>query len=190
MVEHNEADTRLLQWLADIFWTTPRRPLIEAFDPAWRRLDWQSALGGQGSGVCADVARVIAGLDEAAYRAIAVDYTALFCGSRRDAPFPYESIYRSAQRLLMQDAAVLAKRLYAESGFVPDLSQSNEPADHISLELRFVAFLWEEGRPAEARAFLAEHLVPWLPTFAAEVRQQADTEFFATVVGLLDSLER
>lgn len=145
--------------------------------------------------------KIIKGMDATAVKAVAVDYTNLFCGFRNDAPFPYESIYRGEQRLLMQKPYSEVKAAYEEGGYEPKQEGGNELADHITFELQYLSFLL--GKAAEALEnededkaiyyldqkdfFLDEHMQRWIPVFCKEIKEQSDTEFFRTTSALTES---
>jgi TorA maturation chaperone TorD len=183
---------KLTLWLADIYWTTPRLELIHAIKSLQDEQNDESE-----STICqsiAELSRSIDTLSQEALSMIAVDYTSLFCGTgaNEEAPFPYESIYLGEQRLLMQSPCGNVNRIYVANNYQPNQSISNEPADHISFELGYVAYLLDNACAAMRRSqkrraheflaqknlFMQQHLQRWLPRFCEEVRQQAATEFF------------
>lgn len=139
---------------------------------------------------------------------LAVDYAQTFLGigsADGNAAHPYESVYTSEDRLIMQDAhETMAQLLRAHglgrrrTGFaVGDavakaLADSTEPADSVAIELEFMAHLIEEGYAAlkdgnaetlcasvaEQRAFLNEHMLNWMPEFCEDVQKRAKTGFY------------
>lgn len=132
-----------------------------------------------------------------AVKELAVDYARVFLGagiSDGRAAFPYESVYTSPERLIMQDARDQVAALYRERG-LGVAEGSNEPEDHLAFELEFMAYLCrkgrlavQEGREAEAdalvagqRAFIEAHLLNWIPAFCADVEQYAETDFYRAV---------
>ena len=95
---------------------------------------------------------------------LAVDYVRAFIGSGNDgfsAAYPYESVYTSPKRLMMQDARDEVLVLYRAFGL--DKQESwKEGEDHIALELEFEQILCQgvrgrrRGRVPEAAAVAAQ----------------------------------
>ncbi|MBO2518407.1 MAG: molecular chaperone TorD family protein [Firmicutes bacterium] len=120
------------------------------------------------------------------------DYIRLFVGGGRHilAP-PWESVYVSSEPLLLQRETLEVRNWYARYGLVAE-KKGQEPDDHVGLELEFVAHLaglalealerGEQTRFQEAmdaqRAFLKEHVLRWVPTWATHVAQHAQTDFY------------
>ena len=133
---------------------------------------------------------------------LAVDYSKSFLGSGIDAysaAYPFESVYTSEKRLLMQDARDEVKAIYRANGL--DKSESwTVGEDHIAVELEFMRIL--NGRAASAlragnmdkaltvlntqKNFLHDHIAIWAPVFTADVRKFASTLFYE---GLADLTE-
>ncbi len=65
-------------------------------------------------------------------------YTRLFC-LNEDVPIA-ESYYTSTDKLMMQDSRDQVLKMYKENGFEYQL-ESNEPDDHIGIELLFLSYL-------------------------------------------------
>jgi anaerobic sulfite reductase subunit A len=131
---------------------------------------------------------------------LAVDYARIFLGAgiaSGAVAYPYESVYTSPERLVMQDARDKVVAAYRTSGL--DKSDAlSVPEDHIALEMEFMAHLCAETRHALAAAeservasaltrqseFLARHLANWVPAFCADVAVCADTDFYKGVAKL------
>lgn len=95
---------------------------------------------------------------------------------------PYESAYREGELLGQATQAVDA--LYRQWG----LAVEGEAADHAGAELEFVAFLLSLGTAealAAAAAFATEHLLTWLPSFAADLSRASRLGFYGAVGRLL-----
>jgi TorA maturation chaperone TorD len=125
---------------------------------------------------------------------LAVDYSRTFIGHGIDAfsaSYPYESVYTSKKRLLMQEARDEVLAIYRSVGL--DKKDSwREGEDHIALELEFEEILC--GRIVEAlekndeetaysllllqKDFLFDHLVAWVPMFTADMLRFAKTDFY------------
>lgn len=128
---------------------------------------------------------------------LAVDYARVFLGAgsydRILAP-PYESVFTSEERILMQDARDGAVSYYRRGGL--DLPADNTtPEDHLGFELQFVAELADRANAAIAaddagalvdavdlgRSFFVHHQANWLPAFCDAVDEFAQTDFYRAV---------
>lgn len=133
---------------------------------------------------------------------LAVDYFRTFVGEGNDgysAAYPFESVYTSEKRLLMQESRDEVVAIYRSEG----LDKSKEwpdSEDHIALELEFMqtmatraADALEDGNEDEAyrlyevqRNFLEGHLCPWEAMMTADIRNVADTEFYQALAYITD----
>lgn len=122
------------------------------------------------------------------------DYARIFLGAgqvKKLAVSPYESVYTSPDRLLMQDARDAVFKLYrAESIAIAD--SYNMPEDHIAFLFQFAGHLLDkqaEGILANdakaderyeklAREFVADHLADWVTRFCDEAMPSAKTSFY------------
>lgn len=193
-IENLNYQTSLFACLSNVFWDTPRTEAISALKAVLAEAD--GSAGHKEILVCIDH------LDDAKYKEIAIDYAKLFCGFSPMAPFPYESIFLGEQRLLMQAPCIEVQRVYAENGYAPDPDDGNEPADHITNEFRYLAFLLrsaaealEQGNAqaaeeclAQKGRFAAEHLQLWIPSFCREIREKSSTDFFRAFSLLLEQV--
>lgn len=132
----------------------------------------------------------------------AVDYVRTFLGNGVDthaAAYPYESVYVSEKRLLMQDARDEILAIYRSVG----LSRSEgctESEDHVALELELLQILCHRTVEALSRGdedaavvlletqrnFLEDHVASWVPAFAHDMRRFARTGLYR---GLADVAE-
>jgi TorA maturation chaperone TorD len=113
------------------------------------------------------------------------EYTRLFIGPYRLPSPPWESVYTSPKRLLMQEAYDSVQDLYREAGLtIPD---THIHADHIGSELNFLAVLYEraetESCPGKSAAetaerFLSEHLGKWVPAFSRDLEAAAEMDLY------------
>lgn len=127
-------------------------------------------------------------------RQLKVDYARCFLGQGVDgysAAYPYESVYTSPKRLMMEEARREVMHTYHVWSVDKDPNW-REGEDHISLELLFESIMGnraaaalEEGNAGEARKilqgaadFLDEHLVSWYPMLAADMHRFAKTKFY------------
>lgn len=131
---------------------------------------------------------------------LSVDYTKTFLGSGIDtysAAYPFESVYTSEKRLLMQDARDEVLAIYRSCGLEKAESWT-VGEDHLAVELEFMRVLAERtaralrsGNDERAfslintqRNFMDDHLASWVPVFANDVRRFADTLFYQGVADL------
>ena len=132
--------------------------------------------------------------DAAVLTDLAVDYVRAFIGSGNDgfsAAYPYESVYTSPKRLMMQDARDEVLVLYHAAGL--DKQESwKEGEDHIALELEFEQILIERALTAleqgedetclnlllQQRNFLEDHLLAWYPMMAHDLQKFPNTDFY------------
>ena len=133
---------------------------------------------------------------------LAVDYVRAFIGSGNDgfsAAYPYESVYTSPKRLMMQDARDEVLVLYRTFGL--DKQESwKEGEDHIALELEFEQIMatrtveaLRKGDEDEAVAllttqknFLEDHLAAWAPMMTSDMKRFAQTDLYRGLAYLTD----
>ncbi|MBI5496147.1 MAG: molecular chaperone TorD family protein [Deltaproteobacteria bacterium] len=114
------------------------------------------------------------------------DHQRLFQGPGKLAAPPWESVYRSPDRLVMQGPARDVLAAYVASGLgYDDMTQC--PPDHVARELGFVATLVDrrlsgQGESVETeREFFAAHVASWVPLFSADLARAAHTPFMRGV---------
>lgn len=125
---------------------------------------------------------------------LAVDYVRAFIGAGNDgfsAAYPFESVYTSPKRLMMQDARDEVLVLYRAAG-LEKKEDWKEGEDHIALELEFEQILTERAIEAleqgdeaacaklllQQRNFLEDHLVAWYPMMAEDMQKFPRTDFY------------
>ncbi len=140
--------------------------------------------------------------NESVLQDLAKDYVHAFIGLGNDAysaAYPYESVYTSPRRLLMQDARDEVLVIYRSEGLEKTESWG-EGEDHISLELEYEQIIGERALNAyekgdtetclsylmKQRNFLQDHLCSWYPMMADDIKKFALTDFYRGV-GLLTS---
>ncbi len=113
------------------------------------------------------------------------EYTRLFVGPYRLPCPPWESVYTSSGRLLMQEAHDAVKAAYAAAGV--ELGDPSVLPDHVGAELNFLAILLEraerdaaDGASARELAdqFSRQHLCNWLPRFTADLEAAAQQALY------------
>ncbi len=131
---------------------------------------------------------------------LAVDYANLFLGVKRKVWHPSESAYTSKSHLVMQEPLDRVLQAYWDAG-VDKEKEFTEPADHIAVELQFMAHLCgkstealREDRKDDARRyfmmqedFLKKHLSLWIDLFAKDVEKNAETGFYRGVAVITQS---
>jgi TorA-specific chaperone len=130
---------------------------------------------------------------------LAIDYVNTFIGhgvNGYSAAYPFESVYTSERRLLMQEARAEVLEVLRGEGL--KRGNSTEGEDHIALELELMqryslkcANALENGEDDEAVTlvqkmydFLENHLINWLPMLNADMQQYAKTSFYQGLGGL------
>lgn len=126
-----------------------------------------------------------------------IDFSQLFVGPFKLLAPPYGSFYLEDSRL-MGDSTVDVRDWYEKEGL--DIVIKDVP-DHIAMELEFVYYLIakqieaiEDSNAQEAQSylqkqssFLKTHLARWLPKFAENVQQYAQTGFYAKLALLTNN---
>ena len=129
--------------------------------------------------------------------ALARDYQALFVGPGHLLATPYESVYRTVDRLLFDEPTLQVRATYRAFGLeAPRLNR--EPDDHLGLELNFLSHLCVRGLDALSQddgpmldsifaahsAFLTDHVLAWAPECLDLVAEHARTDFYRGVAAL------
>jgi TorA maturation chaperone TorD len=136
----------------------------------------------------------LSAVDSLVLTELAVDFVHAFIGSGNtgySAAYPYESVYTSPKRLMMQDARDEVLVLYRAAGLMKQDSWK-EGEDHLALELEFEQILiersleaWEAGdkeacrrHMLQQRNFLEDHLLSWYPMMAKDMEKFSRTDFY------------
>ncbi|MGG0717239.1 molecular chaperone TorD family protein [Robertmurraya massiliosenegalensis] len=137
---------------------------------------------------------------------LAVDFARVFLGAgiyEGTVASPYESVYTSPERLIMQDARDEVLASYYAKG-LDKLDTLNVPEDHISLEFEFMAYLCQETQNyvqtrdregvsrslIEQMEFLRKHLENWIPAFCEDIEKCASTNFYIAVAKITEGFLR
>lgn len=137
---------------------------------------------------------------------LSIDFSRCFFGDGVDsysAAYPYESVYTSEKRLMMEKARQEVYAIYCANG-VSKTEDWREGEDHISLEMEFERILGtrtvdalKAGNEAEAYRllmlqfdFLRNHLVNWVPMMTADLRRFAGTKLYRGLAYLTDGFLR
>ena len=174
ITEHPEA----IALLSSMYLCKPSREVIE---------NWQIALAEDRSGLLDDLKKAIAKTDVSSQKELEEllwDYTRLFIGPYKLPCPPWESVYTSPKRLMMQEAADQVNKLYKEAGL--EINSNDVMPDHIGAELNFLAVLLQKALSQTekdfymgiAGRFLAEHLLKWLPNFTKDLEDAAEAPMY------------
>ena len=200
------ARAALWRWAARAFWY----PEPE-FEPALRGQEWRHTLAeAAATGAWPDPSSLAGALGSVWTAAdalgnnglsLAEEHTALFA---RQVPVPLHGTVYGADlgSARTQDLARVAS-FYEAFGFQVSSARA-ELADHLSVELEFVAALlakeayartrgprWRARAARVARAhglFLDEHLLPWFDRFVDRLSQHRRLDFYPAVAGLVSAL--
>ena len=142
------------------------------------------------------VAAALADLGEDQLARVEEDNTLLFIGPHEPVPM-WESVWTTKDRLLFDDCTSAVEAAFAEFGFtIPN--PANEPSDHLSFELAFLAALLARageniaaGDRVEARrhlvaagVFFDDHLAKWAAECLRTITERAATEFYRGIGSL------
>lgn len=140
------------------------------------------------------MAKYLSNLWENSVTDLAIDYVRTFIGHGVDAfsaSYPFESVYTSKKRLLMQEARDEVLAIYRSAG-LSKLDTWKESEDHIALELEFMQILCKRAIEAlEAndedsaialfltqKNFLDDHLAAWVPMMTSDIKRFAQTDLY------------
>ncbi len=148
------------------------------------------------------IATYLSNLWENSLTDLAVDYVRCFIGHGVDAysaAYPFESVYTSEKRLLMQEARDEVLAIYRSVG-LDKQSTWKEGEDHVAVELEFMQIMCQ--RTVEAlragkdddtfsllmtqKNFLEDHLVAWTPMMTADLKRFAKTGLYEGLAYLTD----
>lgn len=113
------------------------------------------------------------------------DFTRLFIGPYRLPCPPWESVYASEKRLLLQEPSDAVRAIYERLGV--EVGTPSVLPDHIGAELNFMGILLQkiefgsmeqETYRQLSRDFLDEHLRNWIPRFASDMEKAAETSLY------------
>lgn len=148
------------------------------------------------------IATFLSNLWSGSVNELKVDYARCFLGNGVDgysAAYPYESVYTSEKRLMMQAARDEVRAVYRAYG-LEKTDDWKEGEDHVSLEMEFEQTMCdrtiealEQGDEDKARSlisaqlgFLRDHLVAWTPMMTADMRVRAQTKLYQGLACLTD----
>ena len=97
---------------------------------------------------------------------------------------PYASVYLDGSGLLQGPTTERTRDFYRAHGY--DLVSDSEPADHLALELDFLAALTSEGRDEEEEVFLQTLFRPWFARFQERFMEKTRHPFYTVSIQLID----
>ncbi|WP_158212362.1 TorD/DmsD family molecular chaperone [Natranaerobius trueperi] len=109
---------------------------------------------------------------------IAVEYSKLFL--LPNGVVPYASCYLDGKKLLKQESWEQVKDFYMKLGWKID-EDENYLADHISVELAFMAKLVEECDKKVQNQFFNSFLITWLPSLFQDIKNKEISYFYYAV---------
>ncbi len=113
------------------------------------------------------------------------EYTRLFItAARRTTVPPYASVYLDGEGLLQGRSTERIHDFYRSCGY--ELARSEVPADHICLQLDFLAALAREGHEAWEHEFLRTFFRPWFVPFKEKCLQQNPHPVYRITLKLID----
>jgi TorA maturation chaperone TorD len=130
---------------------------------------------------------------------LAAAYAALFLNMGPNPVFPFESVYTSAEGLLMQKARDEVLAEYRKEG-LDRIGEFKEPEDHIAIELEFMSYLCQKTAEAiqagdrdavvgylqKQKEFLEKHLLVWIPRFCKDVVKATKSDFYKGIAQITD----
>jgi TorA maturation chaperone TorD len=174
--------SKVLSLLGNIYLCQPSKEAIE---------EWKALLAEDTSIFLEELKASIDALDtnsSSELDDILWEYTRLFIGPYKLPCPPWESVYTSPKRLMMQDAAAEVKEMYQKAGLT--MGSGEIMPDHIGTELNFLAVLFgkmsEEAENKEhyiemIKRFQKDHLLKWVPRFTHDMEEAAKSPFYKTL---------
>lgn len=168
-----------LSLLSSIYLCKPSREAIES---------WRALFAEDTTIFLQDLKNAIDKIDTSSNRELEDllwEYTRLFIGPYRLPCPPWESVYTSPKKLMMQEAAAEVQNIYRATGLT--INTSDIMPDHIGTELNFLSILFQRINTVVggtndyikiAEKFLNEHLMKWVPRFTRDMEEAADVLFY------------
>lgn len=113
-------------------------------------------------------------------KTIIADYQRLFIGPEKLLAPPWASVYLTKEKLLFGEPERVVRKFYQSVRLAVSKA---EPADHIALELAFMARLCTSAQIEAValktqRSFLETHLLHWIAAWKSDVVCSAQTDFW------------
>jgi TorA maturation chaperone TorD len=124
------------------------------------------------------------------------EYQRLFVGPGPLGAPPWESYYRSKEKLLFEKWTYQVRGYYHRFG-LQSIKENNEPDDHLLLELEFMVYLSNLFLPENSNekmielittqiTFVENHLFKWIPSFCNRIIQNTNSQLYLGAAMLLD----
>ncbi|MDR7867397.1 MAG: molecular chaperone TorD family protein [Sporomusaceae bacterium] len=131
--------------------------------------------------------------EDAALEAVQTEYTALFLGVGDPLAPPWESLYRTPEKLMFGAPAFAVREAMARFG-VEAAAKYRQPEDHLGLELMLLAAAseaaslreetgWRESARLQAE-FIAAHPLGWIGDLESDAATYGSVGFYAALLGL------
>lgn len=129
------------------------------------------------------------------------EYARLFIGPHPPIASPFESVYRSPRKMLMNEVTMEVRKKYKEIG-IEVIEKDRIPDDHIALELEFMYFLCSktldainEGKNIEyiislmekQQVFAEVHLIQWIPSLCNKIISNSNFNFYKEIAIFTES---
>jgi len=179
MTEEMTTPSEALSLLSSMYLCKPSRESLE---------NWKAALSGETSFFLDELKKAISDIDmtsETELEDLLWEYTRLFIGPYKLPCPPWESVYTSPKKLMMQDSSDQVRALYAEAGLA--IYTDDVMPDHIGVELNFLSVLLQRAQSETSNKaeemgrtaiLLNEHLEKWVPQFTRDMENAAERPLF------------
>lgn len=125
---------------------------------------------------------------------VMVEYAELFIGPGLPKAPPWESLYRTNEKIHFGWTTYEMKRLLFEKG-LESKRKNQQPEDHIGLELMLLAVLTTQlttlehnqqvSNIKEQISFINEHLLSWIPELCRDARENGTIGFYGGLIELI-----
>lgn len=132
--------------------------------------------------------------DEEAVEKVMVEYTNLFLGPGMPKAPPYESFYRTPERLFFGSTAFEIKAVLYANG-LESKRKYKQPEDHIGLELMLLSALSNKLMDVEVdmqvtglkeqAAFIDQHLLSWINELCRDAKIHGSVGFYGGLIELI-----
>jgi len=197
----------LYQLLQHVFGHEPGRELLDAVTGEHTRevMELLSDEGEYGPDLelLSELREAIETDPEAVLDRLKSEYTYLLIGPNKLPAPPWESVYVTKERLILQESTLRVRRAYLKYQLLP-AEYPHVADDHIAMELDFMARLAQMSQKsleerdmeklktllADQSAFLDEHLLKWVGAFAEEMQGAKTRHFYPQMARLTERFLR